>query len=891
MIVRGEPGIGKSALLEVFAGLAADAGFRVAFGPGPGQDLPGRPLAVAGHIVGRLTAQPGEPAQAAAPHGHDAPSGDLVQELVDAVRRSAGGSPVALCLDGVAHLDPWSARWLAALSEAASGVPLAIALTGGDFAVPDEPAPAAELAARAERIDLTGLDPAQLGALAAARCDVTLDEPAAAVCHELTGGNPGLLLALLAAHTGTAPTVGALRDTAASAVLPGTERWLAGLGGPALGLARAVAVLGPDAEITQCADLAGLSVRETLPLVDELVDRSLLANRTPLSFRHPLLALMVIGRIPAGTRAALHLKAAEILRDGHFEVIRVGEQLVAAGPLGATWALRPLQIAADRLEREGRYEEAARHLRGMLRQRLRPRVRSAVQRRLAELNGFAAPEPTARRLDAARYEADNPGIATDYAVALGTLLTECGRPEDAVAVLEDTAERLAPTASAQRWRLRLHTAFTRSTGPAAPAGAAEPLDALAAQAPPDEEAQRELAALRAVHAVHDGGDRDAAVRDARRALSGGGAPARLLRHACGVLVHADELAEAWRYCGRVLPLGRTEPGKWEDVTAGLLRAVVLRTRGSLTEADAALTPMVDVLRPAASSGHLSAVLAVAALVEIRAQTGDTDAALALLTDCGLDDELPPRQDTVAVLAARATLWERGGDPARALEDLFAAGRLLTDARIRNPAVLPWRSRAARLLVQRGDVVEASGLAAAEEGDARRWGTPRAVGTAQHALALTESDDRRVRRLAAAVETLAHSPDRLQLALARCDLGAALSEADRADAARTEFAAALSLARSCGAQPLVHRVLAARDRAHTTGEDEHVPPALTALTPQEQRVLGLARAGHTNRAIARKLFVTVRTVEFHLSGAYRKLGISGRQELADVIPAPLDARSG
>ncbi|MGW1601888.1 helix-turn-helix domain-containing protein [Streptomyces eurythermus] len=70
------------------------------------------------------------------------------------------------------------------------------------------------------------------------------------------------------------------------------------------------------------------------------------------------------------------------------------------------------------------------------------------------------------------------------------------------------------------------------------------------------------------------------------------------------------------------------------------------------------------------------------------------------------------------------------------------------------------------------------------------------------------------------------------------------------------------------------------------DDDRVPPALSGLTPQEQRILGLARAGHTNRAIAGKLFVTVRTVEFHLSGAYRKLGISGRDQLADVIPAPL-----
>lgn len=889
VLVTGEPGIGKSALLREFAASAADAGFQVALVPG--RSLPEHHLAAAHHVLGRLPAASGGPADATAQDAHDAqraPCGTAVRDLVESLRQRARRAPVALCLDDLAHLDAWSVRWLAGLSEAVPDVPLAIALTDRAIGIGDDARPAAALAASAERIDLTGLEPAALGAFAAAHRGVTLDEPAAAACRQLTGGNPALLLSLLAAHTGTAPTAEALHDTAATAALPGLERWSAGLGGAALALARSVAVLGPDAELAQCAALTGLPVRETLPLVDELVGRSLLANRTPLRFRHPLLAAMVLGTIPVGTRTALHLTAAEILRDGHFAATRVAHHLVAAGPLGLAWTVRPLRTAARQLEREGRHEDAARHLRGTLREPLRPRVRSAVQRQLAELDGFVAPDRAARLLDAARSEADDPDIATDHALALGALLTACGRPEDAVAVYDDTAERLGTAASAQRWRLRLHKALTCLGGPAQPTATADPPDALTAQAPRHGAAQRELAALHAVHAVHEGADRDAAVRHARRALSG--APARHLPPCCSVLISADELAEAWTHCGRARPPAREKPGKWEEVAVDLLRAQILRARGRLTAADAALTPLVSPLRAAAAAGRLSAVLAAAALVEVRALTGDTDAALALLADCALDGELPPRQDTVAVLAARAVLWEQTGELSRALEDLFAAGRLLTDARVRNPAVLPWRSRAARLLARRGEASEASGLALAEWEDARRWGTPRALGTAQHALALTESGDRRIHHLAAAAEALAHSPARLELAVVRCDLGVWLSESGRTDAARSEFSAALLLAKSCGAQPLVRRILAARDRL-SPGADEPLPPLLTRLTPQEQRILSLARAGHTNRDIAGKLFVTVRTVEFHLSGAYRKLGISGRQQLADVIPASLETRLG
>ena len=52
----------------------------------------------------------------------------------------------------------------------------------------------------------------------------------------------------------------------------------------------------------------------------------------------------------------------------------------------------------------------------------------------------------------------------------------------------------------------------------------------------------------------------------------------------------------------------------------------------------------------------------------------------------------------------------------------------------------------------------------------------------------------------------------------------------------------------------------------------------ALTASERRVAGLAAGSETNRDIAQALFVTPKTVEVHLSNAYRKLGIRSRREL-------------
>ncbi|MET9914135.1 AAA family ATPase [Streptomyces sp. NPDC006476] len=883
VLVRGEPGSGKSELLSALGALAADTGFQVA--AVDAQGIPRASFAAANHALGHLLTT----SAVSAPTAVRAPSTERVSELVESVRVQAQRAPVAICVDDVDHVDPWSLRWLLALTESTSPTRLLIAASASGFGA-GHPMPwGAELAARAERIDLLGLPAAALAEFAATRCGVTLDEESATECRKLTGGNPSLLLFLLCG-TNAAPTAEEVGADACSMVFPGAERWLGGLSEPALALARAVAVLGVDAEIAQAAELAQLAVPDALSMADELVGRCLLANRTPLAFRHPLLATMVVSGIPVGTRAALHLKAAEILRDGHFGMTPVARQLVAAGPLGQAWAVQPLRGAARQLAREGRAEDAVRHLHALLRERLPSRVRSDVLCELAALDPFVDPDHTVHQLNSVRQEVDEPEIATGYAVALAGLLTECGRPAEAVAALGDTADRLGPGAAEQSWRVRLHKAYVCLHGPGWLARTADPLDDLVTQAPPDDGARRELAGLRAVHSVASCEDRATAVHYARQALAG--APDSWTWSAwygSVALIHADELDEAWTHLSRTRLAGGACLGRWDPVSAELLRARICRVRGDLAGVAEALTPMAEWLCTAAANSRMLAALGVSLLVEARSLMGDTDTALALLTDSGLDHDLLSRRDTPTVLCARAALWEHRGDPSSAVADYLAAGRLLAEYQADNPAVVPWRSRAARLLAAAGEVTEAAQHAGAELEHARRWGISRTIGIAEHGVAMAATGARRLRLLAGAVRTLACSPARLELAAARFDLAAALGEAGRANEAGTEFAAALSTARACGAQPLMERIRAARQALCPPGLAEPAHPTLMNLTPQELKILCLAREGHTNRAIAGKLCVTVRTVEFHLSGAYRKLGISGRRQLGEIIPSSVAAR--
>ncbi len=139
-------------------------------------------------------------------------------------------------------------------------------------------------------------------------------------------------------------------------------------------------------------------------------------------------------------------------------------------------------------------------------------------------------------------------------------------------------------------------------------------------------------------------------------------------------------------------------------------------------------------------------------------------------------------------------------------------------------------------------------------------------------------------LRAGVDALAPSPRRLEYARARVDLGAALRRANRRADAREELAAGMELAHHCGADALAAR---ARDELVACGARPRrlVRTGVDALTPSELRVAQLAAAGQSNREIAQALFVTRKTVETHLGGIYRKLGVNAREHLAGKLQDP------
>jgi DNA-binding NarL/FixJ family response regulator len=101
-------------------------------------------------------------------------------------------------------------------------------------------------------------------------------------------------------------------------------------------------------------------------------------------------------------------------------------------------------------------------------------------------------------------------------------------------------------------------------------------------------------------------------------------------------------------------------------------------------------------------------------------------------------------------------------------------------------------------------------------------------------------------------------------------------------ARDVLAAGLELAHACGATALAERT---RTELLATGARPRrvARRGVDALTPSEGRVARMASEGQTNREIAQALYVTPKTVEVHLSSAYRKLDIRSRRDLPSALP--------
>ena len=219
----------------------------------------------------------------------------------------------------------------------------------------------------------------------------------------------------------------------------------------------------------------------------------------------------------------------------------------------------------------------------------------------------------------------------------------------------------------------------------------------------------------------------------------------------------------------------------------------------------------------------------------------------------------------------------------AIRELTSLGENMETLGISNAAFHDWRGDLALALNAAGRRAEALPYALAAVDRARDWGAPPALGLALKVLGLVEGGASGEKLLHEAVAVLEGSQARLEHAKALVELGAALRRSNKRSDSRDYLRQGLELAHKLTATALEER--AQTELAATGARPRRLMlSGLDSLTPSERRVAEMAADNMTNKDIAQALFVTPKTVEVHLSSVYRKLEISSRAQLPDVLAA-------
>jgi DNA-binding CsgD family transcriptional regulator len=170
------------------------------------------------------------------------------------------------------------------------------------------------------------------------------------------------------------------------------------------------------------------------------------------------------------------------------------------------------------------------------------------------------------------------------------------------------------------------------------------------------------------------------------------------------------------------------------------------------------------------------------------------------------------------------------------------------------------------------------LEAQTEAGAADW----ALGMRARGRALLEEGAEAERLHREAIDCLSRTRLRPELARSRLLYGEWLRRENRRVDAREQLRRAHEAFQSMGAEGFAGR---ARHELRATGGKvrRRIDETRDELTPQEEHIARLARAGRTNPEIGAELYISPRTVEWHLNKVFAKLGISSRRGLHDALP--------
>ena len=883
LVVRGEPGIGKTALLrQLIAGVPGFGVARVA-GVESEMELPYAGLhQLCTPVLGRLGSL-AEPQRRALSVAFGLASGDspdrflVALAVLSLMAEAAQERPMLCVVDDVQWLDQASAQVLGFVGRRLLAEPVALV-----FAVrtPAPGAPAPDHLAGLPELRLDGLDEDSARALLATVIPGPLDESVRARILAETHGHP---LALLELYRGRSAA-----DLAGGFALPDAgdlprrieDQYAARLGElPAevqrLILLAAADPVGDPALILRAAQVLGLDTGA----INLAVAADLLELGANVHFRHPLVRSAAYRTATADDRRAVHEALATVTDP-------------LADPDRRAWHCAHATAGPDEVVAEELINSASRAMR---------RGGVAAAAAFWERAVALTPDP-GQRASRALTAAEAKYAAGDFEAAQALLVTaEVGPPGE----LDE----------ARAQRMRAQVAFALRRGGDAPPlmlRAAQRLQSLDADMARQTYLEVLLATIYAGRLAH-GQDARQIARAARSATlpPSGSQPlphSQLLIHglavrlADGYVAAAPTLKQALcRYRAQPLELG------WLSVAYNIVAM-------DLWDDEAWFELAAGQLRLARANGTLSWLpFTLDYAAEIHVQAGELSKAAALLMEReGVDSGT--REATLPYLPLLLAAWRGDAPGAAELAEEMTRGatdrgegaaltytdyaqavlyngqgnyRAAAEAAHRASAIdeiviSPWALYELVEAEARSDQQERARAAAGQlsqlaAASASNW----ARGAAARSRALVSRGRAAEEEYREAIELLSKTRMATHLARAHLVYGEWLRREKRRTEARDQLRSAFDALTSMGAEAFAER---ARRELLATGETarKRSDDTRTDLTPQEEEIAQLAREGRTNSEIAAQLFIGRRTVEWHLRKVFAKLDISSRIELDQAL---------
>jgi DNA-binding CsgD family transcriptional regulator len=871
LVVRGEPGIGKTALLDYAAGRAL--GFRVVRAWGVESEME---LAFAGlhqlcvPMLGRLDQLPGPQRDALAvafgmAEGQ-APDRFLVGlAVLSLLAATAEDQPLACLVDDAQWLDRASVQCLAFAARRLLAEPVALIFAAR------EPGDDHELAGL-PGLAVTGLGDTDARAVLASAVGGRLDARVADLIVAETRGNPlallelprGLAPAELAGGFGlpsVVPLAGAIEESFARQldVLPDQTRRLL--------LLAAADPSGDRPLVWRAAGRLGIPVQAGAPAVEA----GLVEFGTRVRFRHPLVRSAAYRSASFSERQQMHAALAEATdpiadpdrRAWHRAQAAAGPDEEVASELecsaGRAQARGGLAAAAAFLERSVLLTaDSARHA-GRALAAAQASLQAGAFAKALDLLATAEAGPL-DELQSARVD-----------LLRGQIAFAAGPGADAPALLLKAAKRLEP----------LDPGLARQTY--LNAWVAAPLAGRLAGAGDLLEVSR---AVRALPPACSPRPADLLLDGLALLITDGlAAAAPTLRQAVTALAGGDisreeGLASGWLAASvlwdddagraimdREVRLAR-EAGALDELPVNLIPLAMSATwRGDFAAAASLIAESDTVCEVTGSRLAPYAAMFLAAMRGDQAELTSLVEATSAAAEAG--------GQGAAVTCARWTTAILHNGLGRYADASTAAGQARADSHLYMsmwalPELIEAAVRTSNTEVAAGAVERLTESTSVSGGN---W----ALGVEARSRALLSEGETADRLYREAIERLSRTQMRPELARAHLLYGEWLRRENRRTDARDQLRASYQMLTAIGMEAFAER---ARHELLATGETvrKRTVETLTDLTAQEAQIAKLARDGHTNQEIAAHLFISPRTVEWHLGNVFTKLGITSRKDL-------------